>query len=261
MKKKYLLILILIATYSYSQEKGIIYYGYIQSFSIGNKKGYDYNSYLIFNKKKSYYVTAKDSLEKIEKTVEEKVISDDENNRTYISSGMKVSPQGDQVVYSVNKNIMWSNLYLRELVYVKETVPVIDWVINNETKKIGKFNCKKATASFRGRNYIAWFTTEIPVPFGPWKLNGLPGLILEAYDTHKFVYWYFKSVEYPSQTKEKISSLKIPMNLKVESYKGFKSFQLKQINSITEKLRIAKKMYPDVKFHPPELIKMFIECE
>ena len=56
------------------------------------------------------------------------------------------------------------------------------WRIKPETKQIGQFLCQKATCSFRGRNYIAWFTPEIPVCYGLWKLNGLPGLILEVND-------------------------------------------------------------------------------
>lgn len=56
------------------------------------------------------------------------------------------------------------------------------WDIKNEMKNIGGFECQQATTFFRGRNYTAWFTHEIPVDFGPMKFGGLPGLILEIYD-------------------------------------------------------------------------------
>lgn len=73
---------------------------------------------------------------------------------------------------------------------VYETIPVFKWEIeNNETKKIGDYICKKATTTFRGRNYIAWYTLDFPTQFGPWKFNGLPGLILEVYDETDRFHW------------------------------------------------------------------------
>jgi len=67
--------------------------------------------------------------------------------------------------------------YAREVPYENQR-----WELSDETKIIGNYVCQKATTTFKGRNYIAWFTTEIPFSFGPWKLHGLPGLILSAHD-------------------------------------------------------------------------------
>lgn len=57
------------------------------------------------------------------------------------------------------------------------------WEVSDSTKEILGYECLMATADYRGRRWIAWFTPEIPIQEGPWKLCGLPGLILEASDT------------------------------------------------------------------------------
>lgn len=64
----------------------------------------------------------------------------------------------------------------------EEVMPVQTWSILDEKKDILGYTCRKAECTFRGRKYIAWFTTEIPVSNGPWKFWGLPGLILEVRD-------------------------------------------------------------------------------
>jgi len=67
----------------------------------------------------------------------------------------------------------------------EEDLPAFDWKIDNEVQTILSYNCRKATTSFRGRDYIAWFATDIPIPNGPWQFGGLPGLILKLYDSKR----------------------------------------------------------------------------
>ena len=109
---------------------------------------------------------------------------------------------------------------------VYETIPVFKWEIeNNETKKIGDYICKKATTTFRGRNYIAWYTLDFTTQFGPWKFNGLPGLILEVYDETDRFHWVVlkikpsnNEIEFPKdESKYAIIDLKKYVELRYES--------------------------------------------
>ena len=59
------------------------------------------------------------------------------------------------------------------------------WTLCPDTTTILSYTCRKATCYFRGRNYEAWYTEEIPRREGPWKLQGLPGLILKASDSQR----------------------------------------------------------------------------
>lgn len=244
-----------------AQVKGLINFGFVESIGQGNGKGTDYYSYLLFDKNKSYFVTAKDSLEKEQKRFEQKVILDDVKGGGAIYNGMKTTPQGDQVFYDVLKKTIWSNFLYVKQIYVKENATIINWKIYNETKRVGNFVCKKATCFFRGREYTAWFTSNIPVPFGPWKLNGLPGLILEAYDKDKFAFWYFKNVEYPTKNEERIKNVQKLKNEKIVflSIDEYKQRQIKLFEMRKEKNIILHKEFPNVIFPDGELRNMFLE--
>lgn len=73
----------------------------------------------------------------------------------------------------------------------------IPWTILEDRDTILGFDCLKAQGFFRGRAYTAWFARQIPVPAGPWKLKGLPGLIVKAEDTEGMFRFEATQVEYP----------------------------------------------------------------
>jgi len=64
-----------------------------------------------------------------------------------------------------------------------ENTPVQKWKIIPGDSVIAGYKCSCAKTSFRGRVWTAWFTSDIPIHLGPWKLGGLPGLILYAKDS------------------------------------------------------------------------------
>ncbi len=100
----------------------------------------------------------------------------------------------------------------------EEPVPRFDWKYEDETREVMGYECRKATTHWRGRDWTAWYS-EIPVSAGPWKFNGLPGLILrledskgehmfEAVDSKDHVYpigWRRKSI-ISKTTREKYNA-------------------------------------------------------
>ena len=60
--------------------------------------------------------------------------------------------------------------------------PTLDiaWVLADDTLTVSGYLCQQATATFRGVEWRVWYTEEIPSSAGPWRLRGLPGLIVKA---------------------------------------------------------------------------------
>lgn len=69
---------------------------------------------------------------------------------------------------------------------IEEKMETPEWtILPDSTADIMGYPCQLATTYFKGRQWYAWYTEDIPLDEGPWKLRGLPGLILKAYDSSR----------------------------------------------------------------------------
>lgn len=65
--------------------------------------------------------------------------------------------------------------------YYTEPLNEIQWtIVEDSTATVLGYECVMAESDYHGRHWKAWFAPEIPMPFGPWKFRGLPGLVLKA---------------------------------------------------------------------------------
>lgn len=71
---------------------------------------------------------------------------------------------------------------LRKYQY-EQPLPDFEWNLEAGDTLILDKHCKKATCSYAGRNYVAWYTEEVNLPYGPYIFGGLPGLIMYLHDT------------------------------------------------------------------------------
>lgn len=119
------------------------------------------------------------------------------------------------------------NVFGKEFL-IKDKIVKNNWKITKETKKIGTFDCKKATATINGKPIEAWFTDKIAISNGPAIYDGLPGLIIEL-KTEKTTYVATKveqlqtNYTFTKPTKGKIVTQKEYDKILEETLNDFKS--------------------------------------
>lgn len=98
-----------------------------------------------------------------------------------------------------------------------EPTPSLGWTLTADTLNINGYRCSRAEVTFRGVRWTAWYTEEVPSSVGPWRLRGLPGLIVKATgDAHTFTLTELRreasAITYASDVK--IERMKYPKLLK-----------------------------------------------
>jgi len=168
-------------------------------------KGFSYQKFYIdsFQKhtspdlyRKLFTASVKESIEAWKRTGD---ISHVRNNR--FSYGALTSDLYKD--YKKNEIRVRDNISIHSFIYKDELKPQ-DWKILSDTTTLLGYHCQKAQCQWRGRDWVAWFTPEIPISEGPWKFYGLPGLITQLHDTqnhYSFVLIGFQEIEEPIDTK------------------------------------------------------------
>ena len=85
--------------------------------------------------------------------------------------------------FKTKTELVTTQLMDGDVFFYEEDIPNQIWELTAEKKMIYSYSCQKAKTTFRGREYEAWYTNDIPINNGPWKFGGLPGLILNISDS------------------------------------------------------------------------------
>ena len=128
-----------------------------------------------------------------------------------------------QVGYKVTKSYPDFKTYLFTRVsmdqYKVKEDQKLEWKILPEKQKIGEYNTQKATTTYGGREWVAWFSTDIPFQDGPYKFYGLPGLIVKLEDitgSHIMTLVGNKKIDAPVAASE----LDMPGNVRIMGIGG-----------------------------------------
>lgn len=148
-----------------------------------------------------------------------------------------------EIISNKNTNELVENSnesrFLKKSFSIYEAYPKFNWITLPGKKKIDNRLCKQAETTFRGRKYTAWYTEEIPINVGPWKFNGLPGLILSVEDSQGIYKWKLTNIQSPYKN-ERIN-LQQAFSKRYKYTKiSYKDFDQKFIEAIKNKIDLVQ---------------------
>lgn len=209
MKKIISILLLNLPYFIYAQERDkvslIIQYDYksVKDTSNMDKKSQDFLQLEVGKHISKFYSI---NTFRVDSAIKAEESSGNSNVANAFSNVLKVGKRGELYTIYQNyptKSITVIDRIVKDVYKYDEPFAELNWKILPDTMTIIGYKVQKATCVFGDRVYEAWYSADIPVDKGPWKLHGLPGLILKANDKQN--YFTFTAVG--------ISVPKVPISL------------------------------------------------
>ncbi|WP_068596826.1 GLPGLI family protein [Vaginella massiliensis] len=121
------------------------------------------------------------------------------------------------------KYLFQGKIYNKNYEFIEE-IPVLKWDLKENMKEILGYKCKEARVYYKGRNWIAYYSEDIPLNDGPFIFNGLPGLILEVYDDNNEHHFTAQGIDNNSSTIYIHKEKNIIKTTKKDFYKAEQNF-------------------------------------
>ncbi|MBS2213871.1 GLPGLI family protein [Carboxylicivirga mesophila] len=94
-----------------------------------------------------------------------------------------------------NEYLIYEESLGRDNLVIEEQLNLFKWNTTNDRDTILEYPCKTAFAEFRGREYKALYTTDLPFTAAPWKIHGLPGVVLKVTTTDDVLSYTAETIE------------------------------------------------------------------
>lgn len=170
--------------------------------------------------------------------------------------GKKTSGMNYFKNYPEGKNTYTNDIpFVGYFQYSEENVKM-NWKTERADSVVCDYQCKKATTTFRGRNYTAWYAVEIPISDGPWKFWGLPGMILKVSDDEGHYSFECESIMKPRQTNLIYMLDKKYINTTRKEYNEILKKFFENPNAFIESSGIIKGELPKIKPRPYNPIEL-----
>ncbi len=121
----------------------------------------------------------------------------------------------------------WTSIHLYQI----ELKTIINWKIEKETRVWESKTLQKATCQYGGRDWEAWFCSEIPIHNGPYCFDGLPGLIVQLKSKDDQILYDLVSLS-NKKTSEKIDFIQDMMPKAIAiSLQKYHQMKIKEYNN------------------------------